>query len=289
MENTEENPFSALLADSTTERGINKELVETIFLFTLRKTSPSGKILLSLADIIVQDTGNEETMGEELLSHAIFERLMLTDTKEYLISGGSSQGAGASIKSKEEEDALDPGAISYLYRAFVTCQAEKLKNPELAQDCDKICTLILTNVSTCMRQPELFQGQSLPLQWLKIFQNAESVDITLQEFLVQTVNKMTADDDQIEVIGTLKAIFYPMFNELQKQIINANIITLKKNIFWILGYFVKDKRAPQLGDVLIDYTTPNPNSSGRWFFSLNFCIIKPLESTYPYRIENNNS
>jgi len=72
----------------------------------------------------------------------------------------------------------------------------------------------------------------------------------------------TSEDEPIEALGALKAIFYPMLTDLQKLIAKENLITVKKNVFWILGFFVRDKRAAVLGELLIDFTTPNPKAKG---------------------------
>lgn len=252
-----DNPFAALLGKS--KSGIDKLLIEEIFLFTLKKdqSSPSTtnsrkKALLCLADVIVTDSGTDTEMGEELLAHAIFERLMLTDTKQYLIAG------------TETDDTLQSDGLLYLHRAFIVCEQAKQAFPQRKDDCEKIGSLIITNATTCMRQPDLFPGRTVWEQWKQIFEMFEDIDATnTMEFLAQCVQKIYADDEALAALGALKANFYPLLGKIQTDISQSNLITIKKNIFYLLSFFVRDKRIPQMGEVLIDYTMPNPNTNGK--------------------------
>ncbi|XP_054743888.1 ubiquitin conjugation factor E4 A [Anastrepha obliqua] len=281
MAEAESNPFAALLNESEKESGFNQELLERILLFTLRKGATSsasnGRTLISMADTIVT-MDDESTVNEDLLGHAIFERLMLNNPHEYLVA---PRGGVA------DDEATETRAICYLHRAFMACEQAKSELPEQKDDCEKIRNIILINASTCTRQPELFSNQNLSAQWLDVMEHSHSSDVTTQDFFVQTVIKVIAEDDQIEALGALKAIFYPMLAEVQKQLTNVSLITIKKITFWILGFFVRDKRVPQLGEVFIDYTTPNPNAKGSEYMDTLLgqllCLsIMPKKSNGPY-------
>ncbi|XP_036321060.1 ubiquitin conjugation factor E4 A [Rhagoletis pomonella] len=277
----ETNPFAALLNEPEGQSGFNQELLERILLFTLRISgvhSTSGRALISMADTIVT-TDDTSTVSEELLAHAIFERLMLQNPQEHLVASSTSVA--------DDDAALETRVICYLHRAFITCEQTKNELPEQKEACERIRKLILTNASTCTRQPELFTNQSLSTQWLSVLEQSDPSDVTTQEFFVQTVIKVMAEDDQLEALGALKAIFYPMLAEVQKQLTNVNLITIKKLTFWTLGYFVRDKRVPQLGEVLIDYTTPNPNAKGSEYMDTLLgqllCLsIMPRKSNGPF-------
>lgn len=257
-----DNPFAALLAKS--KAGIDKQLIEDIFLFTLKKDQSSSslsrakacndagaKAVLCLADVIVSDSGIDTEMGEELLAHVIFERLMLSDPKDYLVPGDN------------EEDALKMDAIVYLHRAYVVCEKARSSLPQSLEDCEKIRSLIITNSSTCMRQPDLYPGRAIWEQWKEIMEKSEDIDTTETiNFVAECVKKVYDDEDPMEALGALKANFYPLLGKLQTDISHSNMITMKKKVFWILNFFVNDKRIPQMGEVLIDYTMPNPNTKG---------------------------
>ncbi|XP_037828809.1 uncharacterized protein LOC119616505 isoform X5 [Lucilia sericata] len=114
---------------------------------------------------------------------------------------------------------------------------------------------------------------------------SDSTDV--MDFLVQCIQKIYADDEPLEALGALKANFYPLLGKIQTDISQANLITLKKNVFWLLSFFVRDKRIPQLGEVLIDYTMPNPNTNGGAYMDTLFghlfsLSIMPKNQNGPY-------
>lgn len=269
MANTD-NPFAALLGD--TKSGIDKALIEEIFLFTLKKDQSflsKKRALLCLADVVVSDESPDTQMAEELLEHAVFERLMLDNTKEYLIAGPN------------EDDALEIDTIKYLNRGFTVCEQISLSSVEHKSSCDKIKSLIVTNASTCMRQPDLYPGRTIWEQWkilMEKYDDDESLHI--MEFLVHCVQKIYIDEEPLEALGALKANFYPLLGKIQTDISQANLITLKKNVFSLLSFFVRDRRVPQLGEVLIDYLMPNPNTNG------NFLLFLTCSLTFKYIIYN---
>ncbi|KAH8251327.1 hypothetical protein KR032_007991 [Drosophila birchii] len=246
MANVDDNPFAALLQQgSKSDDVVSHKLVEDVLLFTLNKArGADGSHLLCLADVVV-DT-SDESLGEDLVAHALFERLMLAETAQYSAGQASAE-------------ALEMRAICYLHGAFARCERLQAAQKE---NCSTIIALILNNASTCMRQPDLFAPQSFASQWLELFEQADEHDTSTLEFLVRVACKVVEEDQPIEALGALKAIFYPLLTELQKLIVKENLVTIKKNIFWILGFFVRDKRAAVLGELLIDYTTPNPKAKG---------------------------
>ncbi|XP_037828803.1 uncharacterized protein LOC119616505 isoform X2 [Lucilia sericata] len=272
MANTD-NPFAALLGEVKSDLNCWWRFIP---LDQPNQSSSTKRALLCLADVIVSDIGVGTEMGEELLGHAIFERLMLTDTKDYLVVG------------PQAEDALEIDTIIYLHRAFVACEQARQRYPERGSDCDKINSLIITNASTCMRQPDLYPGRSIWQQWKQLMENSENTDSTdVMDFLVQCIQKIYADDEPLEALGALKANFYPLLGKIQTDISQANLITLKKNVFWLLSFFVRDKRIPQLGEVLIDYTMPNPNTNGGAYMDTLFghlfsLSIMPKNQNGPY-------
>lgn len=247
------NPFAALLGEI--KCGIDKSLIEEIFLFTLKKGSSAlttKRALLCLADVVVSDDGNDDEMSEELLGHTLFERLMLADTKDYLVLGSNP------------DDALEVDYILYLHRAFMTCNQAQQKFPIRENDCKKINALIIMNASTCMRQPDLYPGRNVWEQWRQLMEMSEdNYAESVMEFLVQCIQKIYADVESLEALGALKANFYPLLSKIQSDVSQTNLVTLKKNVFWLLGFFVREKRIPQMGEVLIDFTMPNPNTNGK--------------------------
>ncbi|KAH8305399.1 hypothetical protein KR018_001763 [Drosophila ironensis] len=242
MTSVEENPFAALLEEGPKSDGVAHKLVEQVLLFTLDKASSAGKRLLCLSDVVVDTSDN--ILGADLVAHALFERLMLTDT--------------APLAGNATAESLETRAMWYLHGAFARCE----RLPAEQADRSKLLELILNNASTCMRQPDLFAPQSFAAQWLELFEQADEHNTSTQEFLVRVAGKVQEEDEPLEALGALKAVFYPMLGDLQKAIAKESLISIKKDVFWILGFFVRDKRAPVLGELLVDFTTPNPKAKG---------------------------
>ncbi|XP_064548843.1 ubiquitin conjugation factor E4 A isoform X1 [Drosophila montana] len=278
-----ENPFAALLQDGTQANGVSKQLIESILLFTLSKDvdTKRNRPVLCLADVVVADNSTEETLGEDLLAHALFERLMLDETTKYLMPSGQ-------VDQRQQEEALETRAIIYLHGAFTRWEeTQRTGSLQDKEHSNRILDLILNNASTCMRQPDLFATQTFSSQWLELFEEADEHNTSTQEFLIRVAEKVLEDVEQLEALGALKAIFYPMLSELHKQLVKDNLITIRKNIFWILGFFVREKRAGLLGELLIDFTTPNPKAKGGEYMDtllgqLLCMSIMPKTQTAPY-------
>ncbi|XP_037957885.1 ubiquitin conjugation factor E4 A isoform X2 [Teleopsis dalmanni] len=286
----DENPFAALIEAASPADGIKKTLTEEVFLFTLRRelTAADQRPLLSLASILTPDDGTDGTICEAILSHALFERLMMQDTNEYLLHLPT-----ISSNNNQVKEATESCCMKYLYRAYCACKNAREKSDNKA-DCDKITNLILTNASTCMRQPVLFAGQIFSTQWYDILMSSDVLDETLHEFLMKIVQRVLNDVDNLEAMGTFKAMFYPLLSELQKKIAVSNLITFDKNIFVALQYFVREKNAPHLAETILDFTTPNPNAKGidyadTLFGQLFSISIMPKNSNGSYEFFGDNS
>lgn len=224
-----------------------------------------------MSGIIAEDSSKSDCFSEEILSHTLFERLILENPQQYLINTKNVENYRSIIEN---------GAIIYLFESYNRLEEHSSNSSQ--DECEKIRNLIATNTATCLTQPDLFQNDSnktLSQQFMDILE--KSYDLQIEsltiEFLVLAIKKMKQENsDELETLGALKAIFYPLLSDLQKQISLGNMITLKKNTFPILTMFVKDKRIPEMGEVLIDYTTPNPQAKGRTFEEIFVRILQVL-------------
>lgn len=253
--NGESNPFTAFLS----ENGVEKSLVGEVFMLTLKKSSTPAErrdlALLCLADIIVDDKTDNPNIGNDLLGHMIFERLMLSNPRDYLLPGNN------------EEQALTTDGLLYLHRAYIDNLQIQTEKRYKESSHDIVQNIIILNTTTLMRQPAIFPGRSLDKQWMNLFGKAEET-FKLNEtmdFLCHIIKKIYEEDETIEAEGVLKANFYPLLNRLQQKLSTANLVTIDKKIFSILNFFVSDKRIPQMGKILIDHSTPNPNSGGNYY------------------------
>lgn len=261
------NPFSGLVQPEQQELKASiidneqlNQFIENIFLFTINKNIPSksnSQQFVYMEEFATLAEGN--LFNLELLEQALFERLLLPNPKDYILPEGANLESETSYVAETQ-------VIVYLCKAFIKLEQIRISKIDktslfLTKAFDNIKNLILRNSSTSMNQPSLYEGQNLHAQWLSLLQDENDMEFK-QEFLVGTAKEMHTDDE-LASMGCLKAIFYPMFNEIQKTLNKTNIVLLPKWIIPVLTYFVRNKTVPQLGEILIDYSTPNPDTNGR--------------------------
>lgn len=234
------------------EQKINS-LIEKVFLITLNKKGNAKRQLVLMEEITNQS--ERDCIDLTLLEQALFERLLLPNPKDFLIPSDRMDETTHLVTETK--------AITYLYRAFEENEKDLSEHfdPDLAEAYKKVRELIILNASTAMKQPELFEGQSLSFQWLGILQECH-LDVNYRREFLYAVTKDLFADDAKSALGYLKIIFYPMFSEILKTVRNANMITLEKWVIPILFLFVSDKSTPQLGELVLDFSTPNPDSEG---------------------------
>lgn len=290
------NPFSGLfvkqqdqVTKSNKQQPINNLdkkiniLIEKIFLFTVNKNiSDTSKQLIYMEDAAAD--GNE-LITLELLEQILFERLLMQSPKDFVIPNDRVE--------EQTEIVCEKNVITYLYRAFVTCQLSRnQQDTVILEACDRIKALIMRNVTTSMKQPELYEGQSLPNQWLEILKDSDS-DLSdyCKEFLSDTAKEILLDEP-LSGMNSLKQCFYPMFRIIQKSLLKSNMITIEKWILPLIRTFVADKKSIELGELLIDFTTPNPGIGGigytQTLFGQLLCLsILPKNQNGPYEFYDN--
>lgn len=233
------------------ERKVN-DLIEQIFLITIDDSKSQDVPKVVLEEIAASlDSSQEKLINLELLEQALFERLLLPSPADYLRPRSSSSPEAAETK-----------VITYLFRSYAVCERCKQTKDKFVQEtCESIQNLIFRNASTSMKQPELYDGQSLHSQWLDIIKDLDDIEM-VRKFLVNTTKEMYSDD-KLTSMGSLKAIFYPMFNEIHRKIRTATFTDLDRWVMPLLRLFVSEKTCPELAELVIDYSTPNPESQGR--------------------------
>lgn len=266
-ENSGENPFS-LLSNSVNDNDFNRRksvenintydqainsLVENVFLITVRKNLPKGKQYVFMEEIHALATPNE-LFTLDYLDQALFERLLLPSPSDFIIPNNQ--------RTNLTDDVIETKVITFLYKSFVRNESFKNDNNSIVtKACVNIDELIFRNITTASKQPELFEGQNLSQQWLEIFQNIED-DYALKSNFLKLAAKFIIDDDGDTGMGTLKSIFYPVFNDVKKRLAASSMTNYEKWIIPLLRCFAQDKTNPKLAELLLDYTTPNPGDDG---------------------------
>ena len=123
-------------------------IIENIFLITLNPNCTNNEMVY-----MAESSDNNQLWTVELLELNLFERLMTMS-----------------------EDSTNPDnkIIAYLYLCFLRNEDQKRAARGIWVDtCDKLQILILRNLSTTLKQPDLFPGQNLSDQFLDIFKDIE--------------------------------------------------------------------------------------------------------------------
>lgn len=163
-------------------------LIEYIFSFTINRTPQKNKQLVFMED---SATVNPTTtlMNMELLEQALFERLLLTNPRDYLIPNNT--------QNNETDDIAEDKVILYLYRAYerLLKWSQNQNESSLTVECEIIKQLILRNASTAQKQPELYENQQLSEQWLTLFRNYMEEFECKCDFLSKVVADVASDND----------------------------------------------------------------------------------------------
>lgn len=269
-ENSQHNPFKGLIGSqnptspnlstdgtmsdpnniNTYDQTVNS-LIENVFLFTVRRTPPKGKQFIFLEDI--SSSVPNELISLDFLEHALFERLLLPNPSDFLIPNNE----------RTADNVAEKLILTYLFKSF--CRNERLRNASssiVTDTCTKISELIFRNITTAVKQPELFEGQSLSGQWLDVFRSTDTDgddDFELKVAFVKAAAKTIYFDDEVNGMDALKSVFYPMFHDVMKRIHGSSLTSLAKWIVPFLRCFAQDKTNVKLAELILDYSTPNPS------------------------------
>lgn len=181
------NPPSAPDAINVMDKKING-IIEHVFSITINRTPQKNKQLVYMEDLaaVYPDT---DLLNMQLLEQALFERLLLNNPRDYLIPNNT--------QNDETSDIAEDKVILYLYRSYerLSKWSQNPNNSSMNKECETIKRLILRNASTALKQPELYENQTLSEQWLTLFRNYLNEFECKCEFLSQIVADVAADND----------------------------------------------------------------------------------------------
>lgn len=258
----------------TPAQRINK-CVENIFGFTLNKNA--GKQLIWLSDL-ASGNPNQEMIDVDLLEQALFERLLLEEPSKSIINPPQNGVMDIHV--------IQTDAIAYLFECFK--RVNKIltvnKNEDIKKELVEMKQLVLRNVSTALKQPELYEAQDLNSQFLQLFYDLDDSNSELSLFINEVVEELIKGEDDI-----YQAVFQaikPILDYVHKQIANSTLISFKHVTFSFLQIFANNK---YLADALIDHSTPKKLDVGSGFsntllgaiFCLS-CLPKTNEGRYEF-------
>ncbi|KAI4470087.1 ubiquitination factor e4 [Holotrichia oblita] len=218
------NPFAALLEENTTPKK-NQEVtklcdtIENVFGFTLSKTRSEAKGLLYLEDQASTFPGQDLDLS--ILEHALFERLFINNVDN--------------LNDFIHENRV----IRYLF----ACYSNNLQTRDF-NTCKSIKKLIMRNVLTSLKQPDLFSEQDVFAQFYDIIKNAE---LNSQLFF-DDVYKSIAEED--EDFGEAKEVYTKFLQLVHMDMAKSTVLTFNVNI---LNVLIKFSNSENLALTLLDY------------------------------------
>lgn len=152
--------------------GIDKTfntLIENVFHFTMIPilSKEYETPVIYLPDLLEILTSNVARGAElDILEQAIFERTLLSDPKVYLLK--IKQNVSITSHTTEKE------CIIYLFKCFLelTFAKQETRYPSIGEDIySKIFGFLCTNISTALKQPDLYSPQNIHEQVYLSFYN----------------------------------------------------------------------------------------------------------------------
>ncbi|XP_059616667.1 ubiquitin conjugation factor E4 A [Phlebotomus argentipes] len=255
----DKNPFSGLLTSKSQKESENttrgnpgnmmatrvNNLIEKVLLVTLNKSPPRGRKLVFLEELAERET----VLSAELVSLALFERLLLSNPGDFLVPTDGEEGDCGSVAENE--------VFLYLCECLQRSECTRDDNDSVTIEiCDKISEAIIQNASTAFRQPDLYSGQNLSDQLTRMFSSPTS-DIQIEaKFLGLVAKEVVSSETEEEGMAMLKKVIYPFLQDIRQKVSRASLVSLDVWILPTLGAFVSDKTNTVMGNLLLDFTTP---------------------------------
>jgi len=235
--------------------------IEEIFLVTLNKFSVLGGdqkqlvYLSSLADII----GNHKQAWLDLptLEQALFERVMLPNPLDHLVTDPAA-------KSLDSAHLIETQLIRYLVECFRRCNHVLSKNTDttirLTNSIKQMKGMIVQNIVTAFREPDLYTGQNLSQQLSDMVMESYEVEQHLLEMMNSLAEKVKEEEKEGGIL--LEAIVYPILELMKKHVQGTSMILFCSNTVLPLQYFLS---SPILARVFILHSYPKSPHNGKSF------------------------
>ncbi|KAJ6640137.1 Ubiquitin conjugation factor E4 A [Pseudolycoriella hygida] len=251
-EKIELSPATNRIEINALEKKINS-LVEDVFKISVN-ASPTRKVQL----IYMEDAAQQSpfwTLENGRLATALFDRLMMEQPSDFVIPND--------VVDDNTEFVVESRVLVYLFQCYVRNAKNNNPNDSVKLDAyGKINEMILLNVGTMVKQPYIFNDQSVSDQLIHIFssQDHEFVGEFLSGFVKEVLN-----DNEAGSYESLKTVFDRVFADMKERVQKSTLISLEVWIIPSLIYFVSDKANPKLAEFLLDNITPPKNSKSCLF------------------------
>lgn len=261
------NPFSELIKPERPSNHPKREapinafdqkingIIERVFMITVNKSPTKQRPMVFMEEIAPLLT--HPLLNTQILEQALFERILLTSPADFLLPND--------VKPDDHREITESRVLIYLHGSYVrNAQCVNKNDPTTEETCAKIRELVIRNIGTAVKQPDLYDGQKFGEQLLELVRH-EECDITLTgQFLSDLTKEVLLDNDANDVLA-LQAVLFPVLAEIQKQAAAATLHSLPTWIFPTIQMFVGDKTNPALANLFLDYSTPANGANGYQF------------------------
>jgi len=247
--------------------------IEDIFLFTLNKYSVVAGdhanlvFLSSLADII--GVHNQSWIDQETLEQALFERLMLEDPRSQVVT---RQGSNLAFSPHLIETRLVHFLLESYRRSWQLGQRKK----NLSDEVDNIQNLIIQNLATAFREPDLYSGQNLQEQLTSILMESYEVEDAVIHLLDKFALRIKADEGNTD---KLEALVKHILARVKTNIADTSLILFSTNTIIPILYFIKN---PVLARIFILDSYPAQLERGSYPAQLE-------RDSYPAQLERGSA
>jgi len=245
-------------------------VIEEIFLVTLNKFSVLGGeqkqlvYLSSLAEIL--GTHQKAWLDLPTLEQALFERVMLPNPLEHLVTDPGSKSLGCA-------HLIETQLVRYLAECFRRSNnvlSKTDKNSQLIENVHEMKKMVIQNLVTAFREPDLYVGQDLHQQISDLVMESYEVEPHLSELLNSLANKVKEEEKELGLL--LESIVFPILENLKSHVQETSMILFCANTVLPLQYFLS---SPILSKVLILHSYPKSPQSGKSFEdTLLGCILQ---------------
>lgn len=239
------NPFAALIEEESDENKLEqgKEYnsgsneFENIFGFTLSKTASEKRPLVYLEELATSINTTE--LNQSTVEHALFERLFLSNPKQLVF-----------CKIKLDSDLFDERVINYLFSCYSNAVNDSTINEKTKET---VTALVMRNVVTALKQPDLFDRQNIFQQFYKILTSNNMLAVGFFEDVCTTFKN---DEDGKK---GMQEPFQQILKIIHIDVAQSDISTVNPNIWNVLDLFCNRE---ELADILLHYCTPKENIAG---------------------------
>lgn len=186
------------------------ELIEYVFSFTINPTPETNEQLIFLK--YMASFGDEPLMTMKMLEQAISERLSLWFLALFRVPNNKPNDETAAIENNN--------IILYFYRCYQRLVTRCQNKSSLRFECRKIKEIILRRASVALKQPNLYENQSISEQWLELLKIYYDATKEHNEFLSHAIAALCSENDLLSHDS-----IHPIFDEIfEKAARNTSIV-----------------------------------------------------------------